>query len=92
MKVRLTRGIILLTVPTLAVAGALLYRSWDAQTSTWQSGLFVNLGSALVLFVPLAYLTYTIEAGLDRVSKRQDQITARQEETEPFSVIAAHVG
>ena len=81
VKVRLTRGVIILTVLTVAVAVGLLYRSWDSQTSTWESGLLVQFGSTLLLFVPLAYLTYSIEAGLDRVSKRQDQISTRQEET-----------
>lgn len=83
MKVRLTRGVTLLTLLTVAVAVGLLYRSWDSQTSTWESGVFVQFGSTLLLFVPLAVLTYSIETGLDRVSRRQDQIATRQEGVPP---------
>ena len=81
MKVRLTRGVTLLATVTVALSVGLLYLSWDSQTSTWESGLFVAFGSTLLLFVPLAILTHSIEAGLDRVTQRQDQIAARQEET-----------
>ena len=81
MKVRLTRGIALLTILTAGFAIGLLYRSWDSQTSTWESGVLVQFGSTLLLFVPLAYLTYRIETGLDRVSTRQEEIATQQEET-----------
>ena len=81
MKVRLTRGIALLTILTAGFAIGLLYRSWDSQTSTWESGVLVQFGSTLLLFVPLAYLTYRIEAGLERVSTRQEEIATQQEET-----------
>src|SRR5262249_29984682 len=81
VKVRLTRGVTFLTLLTVAVAAGLLYWSWDSQTSTWESGVFVSFGSTLLLFVPLAILTYSIETGLDRVSKGQEQIVTRQEET-----------
>lgn len=81
MKVRLTRGVTLLAALTVACAIGLLYLSWDSQTSTWESGLYLAFGSTLLLFVPLAILTRGIEIGLDRVSERQDQIATRQEET-----------
>lgn len=81
MQIRLTRGVILLAALMVAVAIGLLYLSWDTQTSTWESGLYVAFGSTLLLFVPLAILTRSIETGLDRVSERQDQIATRQEET-----------
>jgi hypothetical protein len=58
-----------------------LYWSWDTQTSTWESVVLIGIGSAFLLCVPLAILTYIIQARLDRVSESQDQISARQEET-----------
>lgn len=81
MKVRFTRGVALLGVLVVAAAAGLLYWSWDTQRSTWESVVLIGFGSALLLCVPLAILTYNIEAGLDRVSKGQDQISARQIET-----------
>jgi hypothetical protein len=81
VKARLTRGVALLATLTVAVAIGLLYLSWDSQTSTWESGLYLAFGSTLLLFVPLAILTRSIETGLDRVSERQDQIATSQEET-----------
>ena len=81
MKVRLTRGVTLLAALTVAGAIGLLYLSWDSQTSTWESELYLAFGSTLLLFVPLAILSHGIETGLDRVSERQDQIARRQEET-----------
>ena len=81
MKVRLTRGIIILAVLSVAVAAGLLYWSWDAQRSTWESVVLIGFGSALLLCVPLAVISYSIEAGLKSVAKRQEQISARQEET-----------
>ena len=81
MKIRMTRGVTLLAVLVVAIAVGFLYLSWDCQSSTWESGLFLAFGSTLLLFVPLAILTRSIESGLDRVTERQDQIAATQEET-----------
>lgn len=81
MKVRLTRGVVLLALLVAAVAVGLLYWSWDSQKSTWESVVLVAFGSALLLFVPLAILTRGIEAALDRVGERQDQIATQQEQT-----------
>ena len=81
MKIRLTRGVGLLAALIVAVAAGFLYLSWDSQRSTWESALFLAFGSTLLLFVPLAILTRSIETGLDRVSERQDEIATTQEET-----------
>lgn len=81
MKVRPTPGITFLAVLIGAVAVGLLYWSWVSRASIWWSGLLVQVGSTLALFVPLLVVGRGIEARLDRVSKRQDQISMRQEET-----------
>jgi hypothetical protein len=80
-KVRLNRGVTLAAVLTVAVATGLLYWSWVSETSTWESGLLVQLGSTLLLFVPLVVVGRVIETRLARVSEQQDQIATRQEET-----------
>ncbi len=81
MKVRLTQEVTIGAALTVALAAGLLYLSWDSQKSTWESGAFVALGAILLLSVPLAILTHRIEAGLDRVSDRQEEIATSQEET-----------
>lgn len=81
MKIRLTQGVALLAALIVAIAAGFLYLSWDSQRSTWESGLFLAFGSTLLLFVPLAILTRSIETGLDRVTERQDQIAMTQQET-----------
>jgi hypothetical protein len=78
-KVR-RRGVTIAAVLIGAVAAGLLYWSWRSQTSTWESGLLVQLGATLLLFVPLAYVGHVIEARLTRVSEQQDQISTRQEQ------------
>jgi hypothetical protein len=65
----------------LAASAGLLYWSWVSRTSTWWSGLLVQFGVTLFLFVPLVVIGHLIETRLDRVSEQQDQISTRQEET-----------
>jgi hypothetical protein len=65
----------------VAVAFGLLYWSWLTRTSTWGSGLLVQFGSTLLLFVPLVVLGHGIETRIDSVREQQDAISMRQQET-----------
>lgn len=80
MRVRLG-WVLTLAAVTVAVAGGLLYWSWASQTSTWESGVLVQFGSTLLLFVPLVIVGHGIETRIDAVRRQQDQISTRQEQT-----------
>jgi len=67
-------------VVTLASAGILVW-SWVCQTSTWESGFLVQVGSTLVLAAPLVVVGRLIERRLDTVGTRQEQIAQGQQAT-----------
>jgi hypothetical protein len=73
----------MLTVATaliVAAAVGLLYWSWVSQTSTWESGILVQFGSTLLLFVPLVVVGHGIETRIDALRSHQDRISTRQDE------------
>lgn len=68
-------------VVTLGAAGLLVW-SWVCQTSTWESGFYLQVGSALVLAAPLVVAGRLIERRLDTVGTQQEQIVQGQQATE----------
>ncbi|WP_432983198.1 hypothetical protein [Dactylosporangium sp. CA-233914] len=82
---------VLAAASLLAGIGLLLW-SWTVRDDGWLSGTLVNVGTALLLFVPLLIAGRVIEKRLDEVRASQNQIEQRQEKTaESIATLAEEV-
>ncbi|GLK10435.1 hypothetical protein GCM10017600_38410 [Streptosporangium carneum] len=76
-----TRWGALATIAVIA-GGVCVYMSSVWRGDSWLSGVLVNVGTGLVLFLPLLLIGWGVERRLDDVRKRQDVAAERQAQIE----------